>query len=181
VSSLRVYIESDIILFVTLSQRHVKEKRAIAMTLRHDNAEKVQRDDHFCLPIYAAWHTISKSYQKYLQPLDLTYVEYMALVLLWENDHRMVKEFTEAFATKTSTVTPLLKKLEVRGLVIREKDKDDGRSVRISLTNEGRALKRETSDIQACMVHETGLSQAELSDLVSMVVRLKKGLEAAKL
>ncbi len=136
-------------------------------------------NDMFCHAIYSTWHVVNRSYKKHLSPLGLTYPQYITLTLLWEQDHRIVTDIAACLTMETSTLTPLLKRLEGNGLVTRARSKDDERQVVVSLTAAGKALKSKAGAITACMIEDTGLSEGDLVRLVSDLTRLKTGLANA--
>lgn len=133
-------------------------------------------NDMFCHAIYSTWHVVNRSYKQHLAPLDLTYPQYITLVLLWEKDGRIVTDIASALAMETSTLTPLLKRLEKRGYISRIRNKQDERQVVVSLTNAGKELKRKSASITSCMIDDTKLSEVELEGLIQVLRKLKAGL-----
>lgn len=130
-------------------------------------------DDMFCHAIYSTWHVVNRAYKKHLSPLGLTYPQYITLTLLWEKDARIVSDLAAGLSMETSTLTPLLKRLEADGLVERARSKADERRVVVNLTEKGRALKAESHAITACMVRDTGLAIPELEQLVSLLHKMR--------
>ena len=104
-------------------------------------------DHQLCFALYAAANRVIRLYRDQLEPLGLTYPQYLTLLVLWERDDRLVGEVGEALSLDSGTLTPLLKRLETAGLVIRTRDAADERRVRITLTKQGRALRAEAVDI----------------------------------
>ncbi|TCO46658.1 MarR family winged helix-turn-helix transcriptional regulator [Actinocrispum wychmicini] len=94
-----------------------------------------------CFALYAASRAVTDVYRPLLAELDITYPQYLVLLVLWERDARPVKEIASALQLDYGTVSPLLKRLETRGLVTRQRTPDDERTVVISLTPEGIALR----------------------------------------
>ena len=137
-------------------------------------------EDMFCYGIYVASHVVNRAYRPHLNRLGLTYPQYITLTLLWEQDGQKVSELSDALRMETSTLTPLLKRLETQGYVHRTPDKTDRRVVLINLTARGRALQRDAPDITACMVDGTTLSQAELITLQKLLLGLTDGLAESK-
>ncbi|MGD1888003.1 MAG: MarR family winged helix-turn-helix transcriptional regulator [Cohaesibacteraceae bacterium] len=133
-------------------------------------------DDLFCHAIYATWHVVNRAYKRHLSALGLTYPQYITLVLLWERDHRIVSEIASSLAMETSTLTPLLKRLETNGLVRRERSKQDERQVVVSLTPAGQALQSKAGAITACMIKDTGLDHQELEAMIATLRKLGAGL-----
>lgn len=107
-------------------------------------------ESQLCFPIYAVSRMLTKAYQPYLQQLDLTYPQYLVLMLLWEHNELTVKALGENLLLDSGTLTPLLKRLEQKQCVSRRRDPRDERSVIISLLPAGRELQQ-----QACHIPET--------------------------
>jgi len=133
-------------------------------------------EDMFCYAIYVASHVVNRAYTPHLNRLGLTYPQYITLTLLWEKDGQKVSELSEALRMETSTLTPLLKRLETQGCVCRNPDDKDRRAVVINLTAHGRALQSKAPDITACMVDGTKLSLSELKTLQRLLLGLTDGL-----
>ena len=104
-------------------------------------------ENQLCFPLYAAARRVTNLYTPHLKPLDLTYTQYIVLLVLWERDHISVGELSERLFLDSGTLTPLLKKMEAAGRVTRTRSSKDERVVIISLTDEGRALKEKAADI----------------------------------
>ena len=133
-------------------------------------------NDMFCHAIYSTWHVVNRAYKKHLAPLGLTYPQYITLVLLWEKDHRIVSDLASELAMETSTLTPLLKRLEANGLVSRQRSKADERQVVIALSPAGKAMQARAASVTACMVKDTGLDVKDLQRLVTTLRKLGAGL-----
>lgn len=106
-------------------------------------------DRQLCFPLYAASRRIIKLYRPVLEPLGLTYTQYITMLVLWECDAVTVKALGERLFLDSGTLTPLLKKLESQGLVERERDKADERMVIVRLSPAGRALRQRALDVPA--------------------------------
>ena len=109
--------------------------------------EALRLSNQLCFPLSAAARKVTGLYQPYLQPLGLTYTQYVTLLVLWEEDGQSVSALGERLFLDSGTLTPLLKKLEQRGLVRRERSREDERVVLVRLTDEGRALKEQAREI----------------------------------
>lgn len=133
-------------------------------------------EDMFCYGIYAASHVVNRAYTPHLTQLGLTYPQYITLTLLWERDGQKVTEIAGALRMMTSTLTPLIKRLEAQSLVERSQDSKDRRAVRVHLTSKGHALRHKAPDITACMVQGTTLNRSELETLQSLLDKLCNGL-----
>lgn len=115
----------------------------------------VRLENQLCFAVYAASHAFNAAYKPLLEPLGLTYPQYLVLVTLWAEDGRTVSGIGEPLDLDSGTLTPLLKRMEAAGLVRRARDPDDERRVRVFLTPKGRALEREATEIQrslSCVV-----------------------------
>lgn len=104
-------------------------------------------DNQLCFPIYAAARAMMQAYQPLLAKLGLTYPQYLVLMVLWENDGRSVKELGERLYLDSGTLTPLLKRLEEANLVRRTRATHDERVVEVSLTAEGKRLRKRAEEI----------------------------------
>ena len=113
----------------------------------YDPDEALKLKNQLCFPLYAAARKIVGEYTPLLKPFGLTYTQYILFLVLWEKDGLTVSEICERLMLDSGTVTPLLKKLEARGYLSRQRCECDERCVRVMLTDEGRALKNEVSDI----------------------------------
>lgn len=136
-------------------------------------------DDLICFAIYTAGHAFNRVYKPLLEPLKLTYPQYLVMVALWANDKQTVGSLSEALFLESNTLTPLLKRLEATGYVTRARDPDDERQVRIGLTKIGAALKTKTRDFPACIGAATGLSAADVHSLHAGILALRKRLQRA--
>ncbi|HEY8574962.1 MAG TPA: MarR family transcriptional regulator [Devosia sp.] len=110
-------------------------------------ADLLQLDSMLCFAVYSASHAFTRFYKPRLDSLDLTYPQYLACLVLWEQDGLTVKALGERLFLDSGTTTPLLKRLEARGLVRRQRDERDERQVRIYLTEEGQALREKALSI----------------------------------
>lgn len=135
-------------------------------------------DDMFCHAVYSTWHVINRSYKPHLAKLGLTYPQYITLTLLWQQDARRVSDLAACLDMETSTLTPLLKRLEAMGHVRRTRSKQDERQVLITLSATGRALQAKAPDVTACMVDDTGLSIEDLNQLVALLHKMRAGLKS---
>lgn len=106
-------------------------------------ADPLQLDSMLCFAVYAAGHAFTRFYKPRLDALGLTYPQYLAFLVLWEQDGLTVKALGDKLFLDSGTITPLIKRLEARALVRRQRDDQDERLVRIFLTEEGRALREQ--------------------------------------
>ncbi|MBL9039561.1 MAG: MarR family transcriptional regulator [Archangium sp.] len=106
-------------------------------------------DQHLCFALYRASRAVIRSYGPLLKPLGLTYPQYLVMLTLWESDDVQVKQLGARLELDSATLTPLLKRLEAQGLISRQRDDRDERSVRVTLTTKGTALKAKTKKVPA--------------------------------
>jgi DNA-binding MarR family transcriptional regulator len=109
--------------------------------------DKLKLENQLCFPLYACSKEIIKKYKPYLDPLGITYTQYIALMALWEEDNITVKDLGKKLFLDSGTLTPLFKKMESQNLVVRQRSSDDERNVYIRLTEEGKNLRDKALDI----------------------------------
>jgi DNA-binding MarR family transcriptional regulator len=129
-----------------------------------------------CFSVYSAGHAFNRAYKPLLDPLGLTYPQYLVMVTLWEQDQQTVGQISEKLHLETNTVTPLLKRLEAAGRLIRERDPKDERQVRIRLTPEGAALQDQAQHIPACILQASGQAVEALTRLSTELDILRDAL-----
>lgn len=134
-------------------------------------------DQFLCFAIYSAGHALNRIYKPLLDPLGLTYPQYLAMVALWEKDDRTVGALGHVLGLESSTLTPLLKRLEAMGQVTRARDAADERVVRVRLTDQGRALREKALSIPGCILAASGMTVDELVDLQRQIAALRDTLE----
>lgn len=139
--------------------------------------EQLKLENQLCFPLYACAKEIVRRYQPSLEPLDLTYTQYLVMMALWEYEEQTVKELGQRLWLDSGTLTPVLKKLEAKGYVSRRRSTYDERSVDIAVTEEGRALcdraARVPMEIGSCVK----LSAQEAMQLHTLLYRLLAGME----
>lgn len=116
-------------------------------------------------------------YQPLLQEFGPTYPQFIAMVSLWENDNQTVGALSRAMALESSTLTPLLKRLEAAGLIKRTRSAEDERRVIVSLTEKGCALDAKTRHIPQCILSASGLGLDEIAQLQSKIQSLRRSME----
>jgi len=137
-------------------------------------------DNFICFALYSAGHAFTRLYKPLLDPLGLTYPQYLVMAVLWEKDGRTVGEIGEKLLLESSTLTPLLKRLETAGMLRRTRDQDDERVVRIQLTPKGAALKQKAAEIPQAIGCATNITVAEVMKLTSEIKALREKLLAAQ-
>ncbi len=136
----------------------------------------MQIDEMLCFSLYSASRAMTRVYQPLLEPLGLTYPQYVVLRTLWTKDGQAVGEIGATLALESNTLTPLLKRMEVAGLIHRTRSKEDERHVLISLSGKGRLLQSRTSHIDECIISATGLSMDTATKLTSEINALSTRL-----
>ncbi|MBQ4812020.1 MarR family transcriptional regulator [Pseudoalteromonas luteoviolacea] len=126
-------------------------------------------DKQLCFSLYAASRQVTRLYQPLLKRHDLTYPQYIVLLILWQTDGLMVKDIGHQSQLKSNTLTPLLKRLEQNGLVSRRRAKDDERQCYIFLTDKGKALESECACIPMEMLGQTDMSVDKLMQLKTLL------------
>jgi DNA-binding MarR family transcriptional regulator len=129
-----------------------------------------------CFALYSTLLGVNKIYRKLLRDLDITYPQYLVMLVLWERDHVNVSDICEQLYLETTTLTPLLKRLEARGLIRRERSAADERQVIVTLTKEGRALRERAKAIPECVAEAVGCSMKDINDLRQKLVRMRTSL-----
>jgi DNA-binding MarR family transcriptional regulator len=119
---------------------------------------------------------MTKTYKPLLDRIGLTYPQYLVMLVLWQEDGLLVKSIGEKLFLDSGTLTPLLKRLEASGLILRTRDLGDERQVRITLTREGRALKRRAQDIPSQVLCASGQPVHALADLRAQLALIRDDL-----
>ena len=128
--------------------------------------------NQLCFPLYAASREIMRKYTPLLKPLDLTYTQYIVLMVLWEEECVTVGHLGDVLNLDAGTLTPLLKRLEKAGYVTRSRSKEDERITNIAITPEGNKLKKKCKDIPLKLASEgTGLTEKEAVQLYKLLYK----------
>ena len=133
-------------------------------------------DNQFCFALYSTSLAMTKTYKGLLDKLGLTYPQYLVMLVLWKKDDVLVKDIGEKLLLDSGTLTPLLKRLEVLGMLTRTRDEHDERQVRIALTRDGRNLKRKAAAIPSQVLCATGKSQEALLALRAQLMQVRHDL-----
>ena len=116
--------------------------------------EQLKLENQLCFPLYAAAKEVVRKYKPLLDEIDLTYTQYITMMVLWENESMNVKELGSKLYLDSGTLTPLLKKLEAKGYITRCRCKEDERNLIIQITDEGEALKERAAKIPGAMTEK---------------------------
>lgn len=133
-------------------------------------------DNQLCFALYSASLAMTKTYKPLLEKIGLTYPQYLVMLVLWQEEDLLVKYIGEKLFLDSGTLTPLLKRLEASGLILRTRDLQDERQVRITLTKEGRALNRRAHDIPAQVQCASGQPVDALASLRSQLASIRDNL-----
>lgn len=137
--------------------------------------------EFLCFAVYSAHHSFNRLYQPLLKEPGLTYLQFIALLLLWQQDDQTVGELGRKLFLQSNTLTPMLKRLESLGYVKRSRDSSDERQVRIRLTESGRKLEVRLSEIVQRVRDATGLQERHVKALTAELTTLRKALESQSL
>jgi DNA-binding MarR family transcriptional regulator len=148
-----------------------------ARTTTKPAANAVPRlDAQLCFALYSAGLAMNKVYRKLLKALDITYPQYLVMMVLWEDESLSVSEIGERLFLDSATLTPLLKRLESAGLVTRLRSRDDERHVVISLTARGKALQGKAGKVQESIFCATRCAPEQLVHLKQELQDLRRKL-----
>ncbi len=134
------------------------------------NALKLE--NQLCFPLYACSKEVVKKYKPFLDELDLTYTQYITMMVMWERKKINVKELGESLYLDSGTLTPLLKKLEKKGYITRERSKEDERNLIVSITEKGERLRDEAVGVPVKMGQCVNLSGDEAKTLYALLYKL---------
>lgn len=140
---------------------------------RTASAEWLELDRQLCFAIYSTSLAMTKLYKPLLEPLGLTYPQYLVMLVLWQEDGPTVSQLGERLALDSGTLTPLLKRLEAIGLLQRLRDTADERRVRLQLTPAGRALRQRAQQVPREVAAATGCGLDEISELTARLQALR--------
>lgn len=129
------------------------------------NMELLLLKNQVCFPVYALSREITNQYRPLLERLDISYPQYLVLIVLWENDQQTVSGIGDKLLLDTGTLTPLLKRMEVKGLITRTRSKTDERVVVITLTTKGKNLKKKAITVPEGLLSNMHISLEELNQL----------------
>jgi DNA-binding MarR family transcriptional regulator len=144
------------------------------------NDTVLRLDNQLCFALYSASLAMTKLYKPLLESLQLTYPQYLVMLVLWESDGMGVSALGERLFLDSGTLTPLLKRMETSGLLQRRRSTQDERKVEVFLSPEGRALKTKALGIPACVVAASACPVPELLALTGQIQTLRNQITAAQ-
>lgn len=135
--------------------------------------EQLKLENQLCFPLYAAAKEVVRKYKPFLDELDLTYTQYITMMVIWENESMNVKELGSKLYLDSGTLTPLLKKLELKGYISRCRCKEDERNLIIRITEQGEALKEKAKNIPGEMAEKfLNISEEEIQVMYHALYKL---------
>ena len=141
-----------------------------------NNFDSLKLDNQLCFPLYACSKEIVRLYKPFLDEIDVTYTQYIVMMVMWETDEINVKNLGERLYLDSGTLTPLLKKLETKGYITRHRSNEDERNVIIKLTPDGSELKNKAVCIPEKMSGCVHLSEKEAFELYRLLHKVLDGI-----
>ena len=142
--------------------------------------EQLKLESQFCFRLYSASRLMMGAYHPYLDPLGITYPQYLVLLVLWEQDKQPVCDIGKRLLLDTNTMTPLLQRMEKAGLITRTRGKEDTRQRIVSLTKQGKALYEQAQHIPDNMRKAVMMPESEVEELLQTIPTLDKLIEELK-
>lgn len=142
--------------------------------------EQLKLENQLCFRLYTAARLTVGVYHPYLDPLGITYPQYLVLLVLWEQDKQPVCDIAKKMMLDTNTVTPLLQRMEKAGIIKRTKGKEDGRQCIVSLTEKGKAMQEKAKDIPECLSNDVALKTGDEEEILRMIPALDKLIDGLK-
>lgn len=139
------------------------------MSKDNNKYECLKLGNQLCFPLYAAAREIVNRYKPVLEELDLTYTQYITMLVMWEHECISVRDMGKLLYLDSGTLTPLLKKLEQKGLVERKRDSEDERLLNITLTEAGKAMKEKAVEVPQKIACTLNISQEEAVTLYNIL------------
>ena len=147
--------------------------------MKNDPYELIRLGSQLCFPVYACSKEITRAYKPFLDKFDLTYTQYITMMVLWERGKINVKTLGESLLLDSGTLTPVLKKLESKGYIVRGRSKEDERNLEVSITEEGERLKEEALTIRDQMAVCMNLEPEETETLYRLLYKLLNNVRKA--
>lgn len=141
------------------------------------NYDTLKIENQLCFPLYACSREVIKQYKPFLDKLDLTYTQYITMMILWDKKQINVKELGKSLYLDSGTLTPLLKKLEAKGLITRQRSKEDERNLIVTITEAGEQLKQEAVHVPEQIGQCVKLTEEEFMTLYKLLYRLLDTIE----
>ncbi|MET3036971.1 MarR family transcriptional regulator [Chryseobacterium sp. NRRL B-14859] len=142
-----------------------------------ENPKTPKLENQICFPLYVIAKEITGLYRPFLDELDITYPQYLVMMILWEGDGLTVTHIGEKLFLDSGTLTPLLKRLESKGLIIRKRKKEDERVVEVFLNEAGRKLRHKACEIPGKIQQKIDIQPEELLQLKETVLKILNKIE----
>lgn len=141
------------------------------------NYDTLKIENQLCFPLYACSREVIKQYKPFLDKLDLTYTQYITMMILWDKKQINVKELGRSLYLDSGTLTPLLKKLEAKGMITRQRSKEDERNLIVTITEAGEQLKEAAVHVPEQIGQCVKLTEEEFKTLYKLLYRLLDTIE----
>ncbi|WP_312071693.1 MarR family transcriptional regulator [Anaerotignum propionicum] len=143
----------------------------------NEEYDLLKLENQLCFPLYACSKEIIRRYKPYLDPLDLTYTQYITMMVMWEKSEITIKGLGKILYLDSGTLTPVLKKLETKGYITRERSQEDERNVFVTITEKGQKLKAAAAEIPIKLGACVKLLPEEFQQLQKLLHQVLSGLE----
>ncbi len=144
-----------------------------------DKYESLKIENQLCFPLYACAKEVVRRYKPFLDKIDLTYTQYIVMMVMWDKKRVNVKELGQSVYLDSGTLTPLLKRLESKGLIKRERSREDERALDVTITEKGEELKNEAVNIPKEMGGCIKLTKEEAATLYNLLYKTLDCVEAS--
>ena len=138
---------------------------------------QLQLSNQICFPLYSVSRLITKAYKPYLEQMEITYPQYLVLMVLWEKDGVCINEISEKLLLNTNTLSPLLKRMENSNLLKRNRSCEDERSVIIELTEKGKNLKKQAAPVPDKLIKILITENIQLDEVIQLKGMLNEWIE----
>ena len=140
--------------------------------MSEENYNQLKLENQLCFPLYACSKEVVRRYKPFLDELDLTYTQYITMMVMWDKKSINVKDLGDSLFLDSGTLTPLLKKLENKGYIKRKRSEKDERNLIVSITKKGEELKEKAADVPYKMGKCVSLTKEEAKILYSLLYKL---------
>jgi len=144
-----------------------------------ENNEELKLENQLCFSLYACSRAILRLYRPFLDEMNLTYPQYLVLLVLWEKQQSSVKELGELLELDSGTLTPMLKRMETAELIERKRDKADERVVLVTITEKGTSIKEKAACVPQSLLNTSGMSVEEILALNKAIKHLSHQVHSA--
>lgn len=144
-----------------------------------NNNKEIKLEDQLCFSLYACSRAILRLYRPFLDELNLTYPQYLVLLVLWEKQQSSIKELGKLLELDSGTLTPMLKRMETAQLIERKRDKEDERIVLVSITEKGVSIREKAMCIPQSLLNTSGMSMEEIQELNKAIKQLSAQVDSA--